>query len=245
MVVNKKSKSSKNLRLIKDKQKRSERVSTGIEYLDKLIEGGFEKNSTNLVIGDTGSGKTIFGVQFLLEGIKKKEKGLFITFEETKKEFYENMKNLGFDLEKLKEDFYFLEYSPEKVKTMIEEGGGAIETLIIDKKIKRVVIDSMNSFGLLFQNDLEKKEALISLFRMLKKWDCTVLLIYGKSEESKGDYDIIELESDSIIDLHYVREGKERKRYMEIIKMRGTKHPFKMYYFVVEKGGIKIIKEKD
>ena len=117
----------------------TERISTGIKEIDKISEGGFEENSTNLVIGDGGSGKTIFGVQFLMEGIKKGEKCLYITFEEKKQDFYLNMKKIGFDLEKSeKEDkFFFIEYTPEKVKSMLEEGGGVIESLILRKKIKR------------------------------------------------------------------------------------------------------------
>jgi circadian clock protein KaiC len=231
---------------MKEKNKQFQKVSTGIEGLDKLSEGGFEKDSTNLIIGESGSGKTIFGVQFLIEGSRKGEKCLYITFEEKKGNFYLNMKKIGFDLESLekKGNFFFLEYTPEKVKTMLEEGGGVIETLILSKRITRIAIDSMTSFGLLFENDLEKRESILSLFNMLKKWDCTTLLTYeGNICDNKVGPDILELESDSIITLSLVKEKTDRARYLEILKMRGTKHSSKTYKFYIEKNGIIIDKK--
>jgi len=220
-----------------------ERVSTGIKDIDRITEGGYEKNSTNLIVGNDGSGKTIFGVQFLVDGILKGERSMYITFEERKKDFYSNMRAIGFDLEKYeKEDnFFFIEYTPEKVKSMLEEGGGVIESLIVSKKIKRVVIDSMTSFGLLFENNLEKRESLLSLFGMLKKWECTTLLTYeGDIEEHKKGPDILELESDSIIVIYFPRGESERERYMEILKMRGTKHSSQLFSFTIGKGGIRL-----
>ena len=54
-----------------EKQKRISRVPTGIPGFDKLISGGFDYGSINLVVGGSGSGKTIFAMQFLIEGIKR------------------------------------------------------------------------------------------------------------------------------------------------------------------------------
>ena len=68
------------------KEDTNKRVPTGIKKFDKLIEGGFEYDSVNLVAGGSGSGKTIFAMQFLIDGIKKGEPCLYITFEESKKE---------------------------------------------------------------------------------------------------------------------------------------------------------------
>ena len=61
------------------------RISSGISNLDPLIDGGFVKNSVNLVAGGAGCGKSIFAMQFIMEGLKKKEPGIYITFEEKKK----------------------------------------------------------------------------------------------------------------------------------------------------------------
>jgi KaiC/GvpD/RAD55 family RecA-like ATPase len=224
--------------------KKIERVSSGIHNFDKLIENGFKKNSTNLIMGGTGTGKSIFGVQFLIEGIKKKEKCMFITFEETKNEFYSNMINLGFDLVDLEKKgmFFFLEYTPEKVKKMLEEGGGIIESIIIREKIQRIVIDSITSFGLLFERDLDKRGSSLALFRMLRKWQCTTVLTFQGDASRDRDLAsrILEFESDGIILLYFLRNKKERERYLEILKMRGTNHSTKVYNFKIDKKGISL-----
>ncbi len=227
-------------------EKEEVRVSTGVKNFDELVEGGFEKDSANLLVGESGSGKSIFAVQFLVDGIKKGEKCLYITFEENKKEFYHNMLEFGWDLEKYEKEgkFVFLEYTPEKVKTMLEEGGGIVESIVRTKKIARIVIDSVTSFELLFEEDIEKREAALSLFNMLGKWNCTSLLTY--EGEPFRDKDIashtLEFEVDSIILLYFVRGKAERERYIEVLKMRGTKHSRRIHQFTIEKSGIVINK---
>ncbi len=218
----------------------SRRVPTGVKNFDNLIEGGLDKDSTNLIVGNSGAGKSIFATQFLVEGIKRGEKCLYVTFEEKKEEFYENMAAFGWNLEQLekKGDFVFLEYTPEKVRTMLEEGGGIIENIVLRKKITRVVIDSITSFELLFDSDIEKREASLSLFNLLRKWKCTSLLTYeGDPFKGKTKSRTVEFESDSILLIYFVRNKKERQRYIEVLKMRGTNHSRNVYPAFIEKNG--------
>jgi len=230
---------------IKSKSK-IERIPIGIPNFDYLIEGGFKKNSTNLIVGDAGSGKTILATHFLIEGMKKGEKCLYVTFEEKKRQFYENMLRFGWDLEayEKKDLFTFLEYTPIKVKTMLEEGGGAIESIVMGKKISRMVIDSITSFGLLFEDELSKREAALSLFNMISKWSCTSLLSLEEEPiKEKGSSKSIKFESDSIIFLYFIRNKKQRQRYLEIFKMRGTKHSKQVYGFKIDNSGIAVDKK--
>lgn len=222
----------------------SERVPSGIINFDELIEGGFEKNSINLLVGGSGSGKSIFALQFLVEGVKKNEAVLYITFEEKKNEIYSNMLKFGIDLKDLEKKgcFYFLEYTPEKVKTMLEEGGGAIENIVLTKSITRIVIDSITSFELLFEKEIEKRKVSLELFTLLRKWNCTVLLTYegSSSAEEKATSRIIDFESDAIILLYLVRKKNLRQRYLEILKMRGTKHSMNVHTYNITSEGIKV-----
>ena len=224
---------------------KSERIGSGVKGFDEMIMGGFEKNSVNLIVGGSGSGKTIFAMHFLVEGLKKGENVLYITFEEKKKEFYSNMKKFGWNLEgeEKKGKFVFLEYSPEKVRVMLEEGGGAIESIVIKNKTQRIVIDSVTSFALLFNEELEKREAALSLFDIIRKWNCTSLLTLEEepSGKIKGASASLEFETDSIILLYFARCRNERKRLVEVLKMRGTKHSTKVHYFVMTKNGIVVL----
>jgi circadian clock protein KaiC len=219
------------------------RIPTGIIGFDHLIEGGFEKNSTNLVVGGPGSGKTILATQFIVNGLKKGENCLYITFEESKQSFYHNMKRFGWDLEGYEKKglFTFLNYTPGKVKSMLEEGGGIIESIILNNKISRLVIDSMTSFTLLFEDELEKREASLDLFNMIKKWNCTSLVTFeGVPEGDHKVYRALEFESDSIILMQFVRKIVSRERYIEILKMRGTDHSKGLYRFAITKNGVEL-----
>jgi circadian clock protein KaiC len=77
----------------------TERVPTGIAGLDRLIEGGFPKGRSILVTGDPGTGKTIFGLQFLMEGLARGEKGIYVAADEGPLDILEQAASLGWDFE--------------------------------------------------------------------------------------------------------------------------------------------------
>jgi circadian clock protein KaiC len=229
----------------------SEKIPTDVSTFDNMCYGGFNKESVNLIVGGAGSGKTIFSIQFLFGGLERGEKCMYITFEEKKEELYRNMFNLGFDLEKYEKTgkFIFVEYSPEKVKSMLEEGGGTLESIVYKEKINRLVIDSITSFTLLFESELSKREAALSLFDIIKRWKCTVLLTMekelSKEELISGSESAMEFEVDSVILIFYLRLDGPRKRLIEILKMRGTKHSREIFPFEIGKGGINISKKPE
>ncbi|MEK6933116.1 MAG: ATPase domain-containing protein [Nanoarchaeota archaeon] len=220
---------------------KTNRVKVYIPGLDPIIGGGFKNNSINLIVGGAGSGKTIFAVQFLYNRIvKNNDAVLYITFEEKKKELYENMLVLGWDLEKLekKGKFIFLEYSPEQVKKMLVEGGGLIENIITKSKIKCLVIDSITSFTLLYKDELSKKEAALSLFELIRNWNCTALLTEEITDFERDEKGGLQFEVDSIILLYHGKEKGIRKRAIEILKQRGTTHTGKTMQMEVTSKGL-------
>lgn len=224
------------------------RISSGIAGFDNLIEGGLAEKSVNLVVGASGSGKTILTTQFLIEGIKKGENALYITFEEKKEEFYSNMAEFGWDLRKYEKEgkFLFLEYNPEKVQSMLDEGGGAIETMIFRSNIKRIVFDSVTAFALLFDDELKKREQALALFDMIRKWGCTSLLTLQENplDRRKGPSSSLEFEADGIILIYFVRVADKRKRFIEILKMRGTDHSTELHEIIIHtKKGVSIGKK--
>ena len=117
------------------------------------------------------------------------------------------MLDFGWDLERYEKDgkFVFLEYSPEKVKMMLEEGGGTIENIVLKSKIKRIVIDSITSFSLLFDDELSKRQAALALFDIIRKWNCTSLLTLQENPGGKKNqpFSSLEFEADSILFLFY------------------------------------------
>jgi len=219
------------------------RVSSGIKNLDKIIQGGFEKNSTNLLVGGSGSGKSILAMQFLIDGIQKGETVMYISFEEKKDDVYANMLEFGWDLAKYESEkkFFFLSYTAEKVKSMLDEGGGDIENIVLTEKISRIAMDSITTFVMLFESEVAMRENALSLFALLRGWDCTSLLIYERDPlvDKKHSSRVLEFEADSIMLLYFTRIKSIRERFLEIYKMRGTKHSTNIFpYEIKTKKGI-------
>ncbi|MDO8556015.1 MAG: ATPase domain-containing protein [Nanoarchaeota archaeon] len=223
------------------------RIPSGIINFDGLVNGGFKKESVNLVAGDPGTGKTVFSIQFLMEGLIRGEPGVYITFEEKRDKLYEDMLTFGWDLEKYEQDglFAFLEYTPEQVKKVLTEGGGTIEALIQKLHAQRLVIDSISSFTMLYQDELTQKEAALALFELISTWHCTAVLT---SQNTQMDQEAVsaalEFEVDSIIVLYHLKVDGVRKRAIEILKMRGTKHPDKTFLLDITDKGLMISVDK-
>lgn len=240
--------------MVKKKQRKTvsydmRRISTGIPGLDALVDNGFKEKSANLVAGNAGSGKTIFAIQFLLEGIRRGEPGIYITFEERKNKTYADMRSFGWDLEKYERDgkFVFLEFTPEQVKKILIEGGGQIENIIEKINAKRLVIDSITSFSLLYEDELTKKEAALSLFDLINRWGCTAVMTSQQERNGAREAEVsaaLEFEVDSIIILYHSKMDGFRKRAMEILKMRGTKIPEKAYPITIDSNGLRIVTAK-
>src|SRR5437870_13885272 len=78
----------------------TERVSSGIPGLDRLIEGGLPKGRSILVTGEPGTGKTIFSLQFLAEGLARGESGIYVAADEPPLDIIEQAASMGSDFEK-------------------------------------------------------------------------------------------------------------------------------------------------
>lgn len=228
-----------------DSKSNIERVKTGIEGMDPLIEGGLKKESVVLIEGGAGCGKSIFCLQYILNGIEKfNENGVYISFEEEKQDFFENMLRFGWDLAKLEEEgkFAYLRYNPEQVEKVLSGGGGLVRDVVEKINAKRIVIDSMSAFTMLHDEELARREATLNLFKTIKKWKCTTLVI-GQPEFSDYDIDkhpfnILEFECDGVIRLYNAREHNIRTRTVEVFKMRGTKHASKTFTMEITDNGI-------
>jgi len=118
-----------------------ERIKTGIDGLDNLIEGGFPKNSCVLVSGAPGTGKTIFGLQYICNGAKNGEKGLYVTFEQEIDTLISHVSAFGWDLPTLMENGNLELMSTEVGKLKIDD----LVAKIKEEGHKRLVIDSLST----------------------------------------------------------------------------------------------------
>jgi len=222
----------------------SERVPTGIDGLDPLIEGGFLRGDVILVVGRSGSGKTIFSTQFIYNGaVQHGEKGVYATFEEDAKTLKRNMLKFGFDLEKLEQEGKIKVIDLEGLKG---EGLSANIDYILEalKEIngKRLVIDSLTAFLFGCSEKFEYRMFMHLMYRMLKMHGYTTLLTCSvpTGVETLG-LGVEESVADSLIILENVIDGLELKTRFIIRKMRGTDHSKKYHNVIITNKGIQIL----
>jgi len=213
-----------------------ERIKTGISKLDNLIQGGFVKGSAVLISGAPGTGKTIFCLQYIWEGLKRGEPGVYITLEETAEEIRKDALVFGWDLEKYEKSGKFKIVE----KDIFEEPD--LEFFEIDKlKAKRVVIDSVSLISLIIENKASLRKRLKEIIRSLKKRDVTVLLISESTENSEFSVSgVEEFLVDGVIKLDYLKyaTGSKAFRSLRILKMRRTKQGQDIYPMKIESKGI-------
>ncbi|MFH1750724.1 MAG: ATPase domain-containing protein [Candidatus Micrarchaeota archaeon] len=226
-------------------QDREHHVPTGIPGLDELIEGGFEKGAVILVAGDTGTGKSTFAMQYLYNGATKyDEPGIYLTFEERKGDIYRHMLRYGWDLEKLEKQkkLMVMQYPPHDIDRFILEGE-IIEDTIKDMGAKRLVIDSITTFALIFDSRYRRKLGIVKVLELLKKWGCTTLLTSEASPTHQGEVKAkfgLGYLADGLVNLYNIRQGDQRQKALEIVKMRGISHSNLIVPFEFKQKGIEL-----
>ncbi|MCX8196989.1 MAG: hypothetical protein N3G80_01595 [Candidatus Micrarchaeota archaeon] len=223
---------------------------SGIPGLDELMGGPLEEASTTIILGGPGCGKTTFLCQFLYNGaVEHGEPGVLLSFEEPSQIIFKHMQNFGFDFLSLEEQNLFasISYRPHEVKKLVEEGGGLIWDTISSIGAKRLAIDSLTSYTMLFESPYQAREAQLLLFELLHKWKCTTFLsAEGTPSLLNHGMSGMEYLADGVILLHHPRHQSTRFRAIEILKMRGRKHSEKLCPFDFIPGkGIQIYPEEN
>lgn len=225
----------------------TERVTTGIPGLDENIEGGFVKGSAILVTGGTGTGKTTFCSQYLWEGLKKGEPGVYITLEEDPDDIKEDVKRYGFDFTKYEKNgtFKFVYQNPFEVSDITSTVVDAINSV----NAKRVVLDPISLIGMYMKDPAVLRKRLFAIIMMLKKSGVTSLITSEVLDDEIGEKGgslsrdgVSEFVADAVIVLNLFGIGEGISRSILIRKMRRTKHETDILSMEMSKNGL-IIKK--
>jgi circadian clock protein KaiC len=227
-----------------------QKCPTGIKGFDEITEGGLPKNGTTLFCGGTGTGKTLLGIDFLINGaINYNEPGIFMSFEETQDELYKDVASLNLDLQGLvSQKKILLEYVLLERKDIQEKGEFNLEGLFIRLEhaidsisAKRVVLDSIESlFAGVTDAGILRLE-IKRLFRWLKEKQVTAIITGEQGEGSYTRHGLEEYISDCIILLDNRVKKQISTRRIRVIKYRGSNHGTNEYPFVIDKDGLSVI----
>ncbi|RMF06698.1 hypothetical protein D6764_01625 [Candidatus Woesearchaeota archaeon] len=226
-------------------------ISTGVPGMDVLLNGGIPYRRTVLLSGSCGTGKTTFCAQFIREGVKKNEPGLYISFEEDEDKLKEDLYEMGIHIDELKKTGKFrliggpigkVKRAQLKTKATADDIIDEIREVVSEMKAKRVVLDSVNLFTMLLDNDVERRDALARLSSLLSNMGCTTIMTCEVEEGSKklSRYGFEEFAVDGVIMLYRIPFDNTFERAVAVIKMRGIDHSKSIRSITISKEGMKV-----
>ena len=226
------------------------KAPTGIPGMDEITGGGLPEGRPTLVCGAAGCGKTLFAMEFLVNGATEYgEPGVFVAFEENAEELSQNVASLGFDLKNLaKKKKLIIDNIQIERSEIAETGEYDLEGLFIRLGYaidaigaKRVVLDTIEVlFGALPNQTIVRAE-LQRLFRWLKNKGVTAIITAERGEGTLTRFGLEEYVADCVILLdHRVNEQMSTRR-LRIVKYRGTLHGTSEYPFLIGKNGISVL----
>lgn len=213
-----------------------ERLQTGITGIDAIAGGGLPRGRAALVVGTSGSAKTVLAAQFLAEGImQQNDPGVFVTFEETPADLRLNMAGFNWDIAdwERQRKWVFVDASPRGKDRSTVTGDydfGALiarlEHAVRTVSAKRLAIDSIGAIFAQFSRPDVIRSEMLRLTEALKTLGVTALITVERETEDGliSRHGVEEFVTDTVVVLRNHMEQEKRRRTVEILKMRGADH---------------------
>lgn len=223
------------------------RAPTGVSGLDDILCGGLPRNRIYLVEGDPGVGKTTLGLQFLMEGVRRKEKTLYITLSETKEELLAVANSHEWDLSEI--HIFELSAVEQQLKSHSENTffhPSEVElhktTQILMEQVEkivpeRIVFDSLSEMRLMAETPLRYRRQMLSLKQYFSGKDSTVLFLDDLTTD-KRDLQVRSIAHGVITLLKSSPEYGISRRNLNVEKIRGVRFREGFHDFSIRKGGL-------
>lgn len=223
------------------------RVQSGIPGLDVITHGGLPEGRTVLVSGPAGSAKTLLAIQFLMHGIERGEPGVFVTFEERPDDVRVNAGSIGWDIAAAEAagTWAFLDVAPRVEDELVLGDGYDLDALLarlthtIERTgAKRVAVDSIGALFAQFSDADLVRRSLLRLFLSLRTSGVTAVATTERptDEAEQSRFGIEEFVADGVLWFRNTMHGNQRRRTVEVLKLRGGSHNRGAYPFTVAAG---------
>ena len=221
----------------------AKRSLIGIEALDKLMGGGLFDGSTTVVVGLSGVGKSVLSSQILLEGaVKQGIRGLLVSLDEHPAQIIRNAETLGLDIRSSLDagTLHILFESPQELD--IDAHFAHIIRTVEEQNIQRLVIDGMTSYSTAAGSKLLYRDFFHALVAYSKFRLMTTFFNYENPEflglsSYMPDFPVSSV-VDNLILLNLAEFGPNLRRFLTVVKSRGSKHEFDSREYFIGQGGI-------
>lgn len=221
------------------------RMATGVAGLDELLGGGLPSGSATVVQGGTGTGKTLIGLHFLLEGAARGEKGVLFTLEETPDQLRRIARGLGWDLAAAEASGHLeIRYaSPVELSTdrFLDEA----RTCVRELGASRAVFDSLTTMALGVPSQRRFKEMVYAIAKHMRGEEVTLLLTVESEQLLGGGAQLsghgVSFIADNLIQLRYVELDGKLERAISVLKARGIKHDSELRSAAIGRGGMTVV----
>jgi len=217
-----------------------------VPAVDDLIGGGLYDGSTTMVVGMSGAGKTVLGMQFLAEGaIKQQKRGLLVSLDEHPAQIIRNAETLGIDLQTLLDSGMLQIFYESPQELEIDPHYDRLVRTIEERNIERLVIDGVTTYSTALVDQRAYRDFFHAIVAFSKDRLITALFSYENPELFGLSTYMPEFRVNSIVDniilLSLVELGNTLHRSISVVKSRGCKHEFATREFTIGNGGISVL----
>jgi circadian clock protein KaiC len=221
----------------------ADRVATGVAGLDALLHGGLPRASATIIEGGTGTGKTLVGLHFLLEGARRGEPGILFTLEETPAQIRAVASNFGWDLASLEAQGRLLISYTSPVELFTDRFLAVARRQIEQVGARNAVLDSLTSMSLGVPSQRRFRELVYALTKHFRAAGVTPLMTMEVAE-LLGTAQItghgVSSTADNLILLRYVEMDGRLERAVSVLKARGTAHTTELRRFLIDGRGARV-----
>jgi circadian clock protein KaiC len=221
----------------------SERAVTGVLGLDDLLGGGLPCGSLTILQGRTGTGKTLLGLQYLIEGAHRGEKGVFFTLEETPAQLRAIARSVGWDLAALEDQGLLAIKYTVPVELSTDRCIYRARMEVKELGASRAVFDSLTTLALGASSARRFKAMVYAISKHMRGNGVTMLMTVD-SDQTLGTINLtsdgVAFIADNLIQLRNHASGRRFERAISVIKARGVKHQMDTRAFVIGKGGLTV-----
>lgn len=224
-------------------------IDIGIEGLDSMIQGGVPERSLMVAIGDAGTGKTTFGLQFINHALNNGEYAVFITLEESYDQIINTADEKGWGFSDYVEDdqLAILDLDPIEMANSLTSIRSELPGLVQDFGASRLVLDSVSLLEMMYDSQAVRRTEIYDFTRSLKEAGVTTMLTSeaAESDPYTSRFGVIEYLTDAVFVLRYIRleDFRETRLAIEIQKIRDANHSREMKPFEITNDGISVYRQ--